>query len=60
MHLWLSVDEILRLVACELVASEAKATAVALARYCETVEIWKEGGNFLSLLGALILSELDP
>jgi len=31
MHSCLSVDEILRLFACELVASEAKATAVALA-----------------------------
>lgn len=31
MHPCLNVDEILRLFACELVASEAKATAVALA-----------------------------
>jgi len=52
MHLLFSLDEILRLVTCELVASEARATAVALARCCGTVEIWKEGGNFVSLLGA--------
>ena len=31
MHTCLNVDEIVRLIACELVASEGKATAVALA-----------------------------
>jgi len=38
MHRCLSVDEILRLLACELIASEAKATAAALARCCKTFE----------------------
>ena len=38
MHPCLNVDEILRLLACELVASEAKATAAALARCCKTFE----------------------
>jgi len=38
MHTCLSVDEIIRLLACELVASEAKATAVALACCCKSLE----------------------
>ena len=36
MHPCLNVDEILRLLACELVASEAKATAAALACCCKS------------------------
>ena len=52
MHLWLSVDRIPRLFARELIASEAKATAVAFARYCKPFKIWKEeGGNCESLTG---------
>jgi len=35
MHPCLGVDEVLRLLACELVASGAKATAVSLARCCK-------------------------
>lgn len=38
MHACLSVDEIIRLLACELVASGGKATAVALARCCKNFE----------------------
>ena len=38
MHPCFSVDEILRLVACELVTSEAKSTAAALARCCKGFE----------------------
>ena len=38
MHPCLNVDEILRLLACELVASKAQATAVALASCCRSFE----------------------
>ena len=38
MHACLNVDEIVRLIACELVASRAKATAAALARCCNSFE----------------------
>ena len=38
MHSCLNVDEILRLIACELVALEAKATSVALACCCKSFE----------------------
>ena len=38
MHTCLRVDEIVRLLACELVASEAKATAVSLACCCKGFE----------------------
>ena len=38
MHPCLNVDEIFRLFAHELVSSEAKATAVALACYCKRFE----------------------
>lgn len=38
MHPCLNVDEIVRLLACELVASEAKATAVSLACCCKNFE----------------------
>lgn len=38
MHACLNVDEIIRLIACELVASEAKATAVSLASCCRSFE----------------------
>ena len=38
MHACFSVDEIVRLLACELVASEGNGTAVALARCCKSLE----------------------
>ena len=38
MHACLNVDEILRLIACELVASKARATTVALACCCKSFE----------------------
>jgi len=38
MHACLNVDEIVRLIADELVVSEAKATAVSLARCCKNFE----------------------
>ena len=38
MHPCLRVDEILRLIACELVASKGKTTAVALACCCKIFE----------------------
>ena len=39
MHACLNVDEIVRLIACELVGSKAMGTAVALARCCKTLKI---------------------
>ena len=56
MHHCLSVDEILRLFACELVASEADATAAALARCCRSFEepvldvLWEKQGRLTPLL----------
>ena len=38
MHPCLNVDEILRLLACELVASKGQASAVALATCCKSFE----------------------
>jgi len=38
MHACINVDEILRLIACELVASGGEATAVALACCCKNLE----------------------
>jgi len=38
MHPCLNVDEILRLLACELVVSEAKGTVVSLACCCKSFE----------------------
>ena len=38
MHACLRVDEITRLLACELIASEGKASAVALACCCRSLE----------------------
>ena len=55
MHVCLNVDEILRLLAYELVASEAKATAVALACCCKNFEdpaldaLWGTQDRFLPL-----------
>ena len=59
MHLCLNVDEIVRLVACELVASEAKATTVALASSCKSFEdpaldaLWETQERLLPLLKSL-------
>jgi hypothetical protein len=55
MHACLSVDEILRLIACKLVESEAKATAVSLACCCKGFEdpaldaLWETQDLFLLL-----------
>ena len=60
MHTCLNVDEIIRLIACELVASEAKATAVALACCCKNVEdpvldaLWETQEQLLPLLNSLM------
>ena len=57
MHSCLRVDEIVRLVASELVASESKATAAALARCCKSFEdpvldsLWEDAGWLTKLLG---------
>ena len=59
MHPCLSVDEILRLIACELVASRAKRTAVALACCCKSSEdptldaLWETQDGLLPLLKSL-------
>jgi hypothetical protein len=59
MHVCLSVDEILRLVVCELVGSEANATAVALACSCKSFAdpaldvVWETQGRLLMLLKSL-------
>ena len=56
MHPCLRVDEILRLFACELVASGADATAAALARCCKTLEepvldvLWEKQDQLTPLL----------
>jgi len=56
MHPCLSVDEVLGLFACELVASGAGATAVALARCCKSFEepvlgaLWEEQERLAPLL----------
>jgi len=56
MHPCLGVDEVLRLLACELVASGAKATAVSLARCCKGFEdpvldaLWETQERLLPLL----------
>ena len=53
MHICLNVDELVRLIACELVASEGKATAVALAGCCKSFEdpvldaLWETQGSVL-------------
>jgi hypothetical protein len=59
MHPCLSVDEILRLIACELVGSKAKATAVTLACCCKSFEdpgldvLWKTQSRLPPLLISL-------
>ena len=56
MHPCLSVDEIIRFVACELVASEAKGTAVALGCCCRSFQdpvldvLWEEQDRLAPLL----------
>jgi hypothetical protein len=59
MHPCLSVDEITRFLAHELVASEAKATAVSLARCCRSFEdpvldaLWRTQEGLIPLLKCL-------
>ena len=59
MHPYLKVDEILRLIVCELVESEAKATAVALACCSKSFEdpvldaLWETQDGLLPLLNSL-------
>jgi hypothetical protein len=59
MHVCLRVDEILRLLARELVASDANATAVALACSCKSFEdpaldaLWETQYQLLPLLKSL-------
>ena len=59
MHPCLNVDEIIRLIARELVTSNANATAVALACCRKDFEdpvldtLWETQGNLVSLLGVL-------
>jgi len=59
MHPCLSVDEIVRLIAYELVASQGRATAVALACCCKSFEdpvldtLWETQGHFLPLIKSL-------
>ena len=59
MHPCLSVDEIVRLIACELVASERRATTVALACCCKIFEdpaldaLWETQDELLPLLQSL-------
>jgi hypothetical protein len=59
MHACLRVDEILRFLACELVGSETKATAVALACCCKSFEdpaldaLWGTQDRVLPLLKSL-------
>ena len=56
MHACLNVDEILRLIVCQLVESKAKATAVALACCCKGFEdsvldaLWETQDGLLPLL----------
>jgi len=56
MHPCLNVDEILRLLACELVASEAKATAVSFASCCKGFQdpvldaLWETQDRLIPLL----------
>ena len=59
MHWCLKVDEILRLLACELVVSGAKGTAVSLACCCKGFEgpllvvLWVEQDRLARLLKCL-------
>lgn len=66
MHPCLNVDEILQLIACELVASKAKATAVALACCCERFEgpmldaLWETQIELFPLLKTLPRDVWNP
>jgi hypothetical protein len=59
MHPCLSVDEILRFIACELVASRGRATAIALACCCKSFEdpvldaLWATQDRLFTLLKSL-------
>ena len=56
MHVSLNVDEIMRLIACELVVSRGRAAAVALACCCKAFEdpvldvLWETQGRLAPLL----------
>ena len=56
MHTCLNVDEILRLLACELIGSEANATAVSFACCCKSFQepaldvLWKTQDRLTPLL----------
>jgi hypothetical protein len=60
MHACLNVDEILRLLACELVESGAMATTVAIACCCKSFEetaldvLWETQKKLLPLLKSLL------
>ena len=60
MHACLNVDEIVRLISCELVASKARATTVALASCCKSFEdpvldaLWETQERLLPLLKSLL------
>jgi hypothetical protein len=59
MHPCLSIDEILRLIACELAASTGRATTIALACCCKSFEdpvldaLWETQSHLLPLLKSL-------
>jgi len=59
MHACLNVDEILRLIACELVTSKGRAAAVALACCCKSFEdpvldaLWETQDRLIPLLNSL-------
>jgi hypothetical protein len=59
MHSCLSVDEILRLIACKLAASTGQAATIALARCCKSFEdpaldaLWETQDRLIPLLKSL-------
>jgi len=59
MHACLNVDEILRLIACELITSKGRAAAVALACCCKSFEdpvldvLWETQNRLTPLLNSL-------
>jgi len=65
MHPCLRVDEIIRLIACELVASGGKATAATLACCCKSLEdpvldvLWETQKGLTPLLKTLSGGALD-
>ena len=59
MHVCLNVDEIVRAIACELVTSKGRGTAVAFACCCKSFEdpvldaLWRTHGAIFTLLKTL-------